>query len=341
MLVEPVQFEEIQYYSDAVALERSWSELWERCPHATVFQSPEWLLATWRHLAGRGQRLWLVSARVNGNLVGLFPLCSTRANCIGLQGEAVSDYLDILVDPLAPQDIVRDWLEYLSDAGQADSLCFAQLPHNSPLLAAEPPFEWMIAIDEQDVCPYVPLPQPGAKLEAVLPRGFCKRIEQSRRAAAREFRIAVNEAAPDEAGDYLRRLFQLHTRRWNALRNPGVLADSAIRTFHTEVAPRLMAKGRLWLLELRFDGVAVASLMALCGHGRVLYYIGGFSPEYSRFSPGRLLIASLFERALARGCTEVDFLRGVEPYKYDWGATNRSSYRMVLEPVEGQVCIAV
>jgi CelD/BcsL family acetyltransferase involved in cellulose biosynthesis len=92
-----------------------------------------------------------------------------------------------------------------------------------------------------------------------------------------------------------------------------------------------MARRRLRLLELRFDGRPAASLYLLCAPGRIAYYIGGFEPAWARFSPGRLLLLHLFEDALQKGVTEIDFLRGVEGYKYDWGAQNRSTHRVTIE----------
>ena len=35
-----------------------------------------------------------------------------------------------------------------------------------------------------------------------------------------------------------------------------------------------------------------------------------------------------------RGEKRFDFLRGDEPYKYEWGATDQLLYRLVIEPRE-------
>ena len=56
--------------SDARDLEElrvQWLELWRRCPHATPFQSPDWLLPWWRNLgAGAAQIPFFGRARAQG-----------------------------------------------------------------------------------------------------------------------------------------------------------------------------------------------------------------------------------------------------------------------------------
>jgi CelD/BcsL family acetyltransferase involved in cellulose biosynthesis len=55
---------------------------------------------------------------------------------------------------------------------------------------------------------------------------------------------------------------------------------------------------------------------------RTLYaYQGGIDPQRLRESPGRIIMTATIKRAIERGFTEIDFLRGDEPYKATWRAT--------------------
>ena len=57
-----------------------------------------------------------------------------------------------------------------------------------------------------------------------------------------------------------------------------------------------------------------------------LYYNAGVDPDARDLSPGVLMVAEYVRRALAEGVRRLDFLRGDEPYKYEWGrSTSRSS----------------
>jgi Acetyltransferase (GNAT) domain len=55
----------------------------------------------------------------------------------------------------------------------------------------------------------------------------------------------------------------------------------------------------------------------------IVIYLTGFDPALAQLSPGRLLVARALERAGDDGAFELDFLRGREPYKYEWGAVDR------------------
>ncbi|WP_438035696.1 GNAT family N-acetyltransferase [Sorangium sp. So ce204] len=46
--------------------------------------------------------------------------------------------------------------------------------------------------------------------------------------------------------------------------------------------------------------------------------------------PGVVMLASAIEHAAREGARTVDFLRGREPYKYDWGAVDRWTFRRRL-----------
>ena len=87
----------------ADALERirpEWAALWARCPAATPFQSPEWLIPWWRHV-GQGE-LWTLVVRSSGRLVGLVPLYIYSGSSVREVfpiGIATTDYLDALFEP--------------------------------------------------------------------------------------------------------------------------------------------------------------------------------------------------------------------------------------------------
>ena len=53
-------------------------------------------------------------------------------------------------------------------------------------------------------------------------------------------------------------------------------------------------------------------------------YNAGMDPEAREVSPGVTGTALYFENRLAAGRRRFDFLRGNEPYKYEWGAGRRA-----------------
>jgi CelD/BcsL family acetyltransferase involved in cellulose biosynthesis len=159
-----------------------------------------------------------------------------------------------------------------------------------------------------------------------------KHLARARRRAQRLGGLKVVAASTEELGPLLDTIYRLHAARWRPRGVAGVLAEPAIRSLHRAALGPLHARGLVRLLELRLAGRPIASLLAFVRGRRWLCYISGFDPELAALSPGHLLLAELIERALAEGAEEVDLLRGVEPYKYDWGARDRVSQRLTLPP---------
>jgi CelD/BcsL family acetyltransferase involved in cellulose biosynthesis len=62
----------------------------------------------------------------------------------------------------------------------------------------------------------------------------------------------------------------------------------------------------------------------------ILYYNAGIDPAYRTLSPGVRMVEGLVRRALETGRTRLDFLRGDEGYKYEWGATDEPIQRLLV-----------
>jgi CelD/BcsL family acetyltransferase involved in cellulose biosynthesis len=61
-----------------------------------------------------------------------------------------------------------------------------------------------------------------------------------------------------------------------------------------------------------------------------MYYNAGVDPDARDLSPGVVMVARYVERALAGGKRRIDFLRGDEPYKYEWGAVDEPIQRLLV-----------
>jgi CelD/BcsL family acetyltransferase involved in cellulose biosynthesis len=101
-----------------------------------------------------------------------------------------------------------------------------------------------------------------------------------------------------------------------------------VRDFHREVASQLLEREILDLYRLDLNGRAVALLYCFAEKGRGYYYLGGFDPEYARYSVGTVLTAYAIQQSIARGHAVFDFLRGNEAYKYRWNVQEKRNYRV-------------
>jgi CelD/BcsL family acetyltransferase involved in cellulose biosynthesis len=328
-VLTPLEVEVVTSRRGLEALQGEWRWLWARCPEATTFQRPEWLLPWYRHFGPyfSPRPPWVVTLRSEGRLVGLAPLAIREENgarVVRLLGEGISDYLDVLMDPeLAPHG-VRALFGWLARGGEHwDTCVFEQLREDSPLLRTPVPPGWGERTEVQEVCPQTPLPWTvGGRLAS--------NLRQARRRLERLGPVRVEEADAGNLEAMLDTLVQLHGAHWRRRGEPGVLEDVSLQSFHREAAHGLLTARALRLYVLRVAERPVAAFYGFRDGTHVRYYLGGFDPDFERYSVGSLVVAHAFEEAVRAETTLFDFLRGREPYKYTWGAKDTLNHRRSL-----------
>jgi CelD/BcsL family acetyltransferase involved in cellulose biosynthesis len=307
-------------------LRNDWHQLLDRCPWATPFQSPDWLLPWWRAI-GRGE-LCVTTLRRGGRLVGLAPLfiyCGPDGRRrLAMLGAGVSDYEDVLLEPELADAGAALLLQHIAEErSRWDAGEFFELRAASPLLAAPWPRELSVDRYPSSSCTVLPLPRAADALPGSLSWRFRRRLRNARnrltRAGDAQFVTADEESLPELLGALVR----LHTLRWEERGEPGVLSDPRLRRFHEAAAAGLLRRGRLRLHALRLRGAPVAVLYGFAHRDRVCMYLSGLDPATDFCSPGVLILHYAIEQAIEEGAREFDMLRGTESYKYDWSAESR------------------
>ncbi|HET8654663.1 MAG TPA: GNAT family N-acetyltransferase [Longimicrobiaceae bacterium] len=310
-------------------LEWEWWKLWADAPNASVFQSPAWLIPWWRHFGGEGLRT--LAFRHDGRLVGVAPLfLHTRPDDgvrqLTLVGNGISDQLDVLMRPSSEAGVLDALVGSLSAADDWDFCDLRDLPPGSVLRRAA---RCLALVEEPDEpCPVLRLSGSPERLEGIVPPALLRKLRYARRRAEREGEVSVVSAATEDVEREIDVLFRLHAARWSERGQEGVVSAARVEAFHREVAPLLARAGMLRLYTLRLDGRAAAALYGFHAHRRTSYYLGGFDPALKILSPGSLVLLHAVEAAVREGALEFDFLRGRERYKYDWGAEDRTHFRL-------------
>lgn len=321
--------DEITSLAQLETLAPEWQQLWERCPRATPFQTPAWLLAWWRHL-GHG-RLWSLAYRREGRLAALAPLFvyTDADGCRRLLflGTSISDYLDLLADPAGEADACQVIWDYLRQrSGEWDLVDWQELSECSTGRRHAPAEAVLEPCAE---CPVVALPSTAEAFLDGLPSGLRRNVRRYREQLERTGTITFETAG--DCSVLLAEFFRLHAERWAVSGEGGMVADGRMRRFHDDAARGLAACGLLRLHALRLNGEVAAVVYSFLAKGRAYSYLGGFSPDLAKFSPGTLILRYSMEQSILEGASEWDFLRGREPYKYQWGAVDRINVRCVCQ----------
>lgn len=199
------------------------------------------------------------------------------------------------------------------------------------LSLAAPGAGWDVHVEHEDVCPVATLPA-GADLDgflATLGKKERHEIRRKLRRAEAAGHIALDPSS-DPHGD-LDAFVDLHQRRWGADGLfPPTEGGAMSRQFFARLFELSGADGGLDLRFLTVDGRRIAAAVGFEAGDTVYFYNAGVDPDARDLSPGVVMVAMYLRDALERGKRRLDFLRGDEAYKYEWGAVDEHIQRTLV-----------
>jgi CelD/BcsL family acetyltransferase involved in cellulose biosynthesis len=322
---------------------------WDRLAGDCTFRTWTWLNTWWRHYGGdgdaagpaerrRGRELHVLLAFEQDALVGVLPTYVVRTLAHGAtlrllgDGEVCSDHLGLLALADRGREVGEAVASHLADDCRWDAIDFPAIDEADIPTAAL--FAGLDAA-ECDVThipdhPYwaIDLPADWEEFLALQSKSHRKQLRQAERRVLEGGRAEwrpVTDAADFQAA--WNTLVDLHQRRRKSLGEPGCFASPTWAAFHHDVAPQLLAEGRLRLSWLELDGAPAAAEYHVAGANTTFAYQGGVDPTRLDEEPGRLSNIRTIQQAIAEGHTRFDFLRGDEPYKAHWRATPHQTWR--------------
>lgn len=310
------------------ALRDEWRLLWNRSPSATPFQSPDWLIPWWDIFAPGELRV--VTVHQNEELVGLAPMYHEAATARLLPiGLSLSDYQDILIDPAHTDVAVEAIASAIGSMPDVERCEFDELPAGGLALRLAPR-GWSERLATGTACPIVHLPDSVRKLADCISPSRLRHLRTARRRVARLGDSAIIVGDKDNAVALLGELARLHGLRWQSEGQSGVFADPRVEAFHAAALPGLVEQGIARLYALTIGQSVAGVYYGLHHRDRAYAYIGGYDPDFAFESPGSVLLGHAIEEAIREGASVLDFLRGSEDYKYEWGAEDHFNVRLTL-----------
>ena len=192
---------------------------------------------------------------------------------------------------------------------------------------------WQVTREAEDVCPVVSAPSADwDEYLATLGKKDRHEIRRKWRRAEAAGPISVEVARP--AQDGLGQFIELHQARFGdeGLFKPTE-GGARSRRFVERLAQLEAAEedgGQLRLAQVRVGERLIFTALVFEASDSCFLYNAGMDPSARELSPGVVGTAAYIRDCLARGIRRFDFLRGDEPYKYEWGARDEVIERLLV-----------
>jgi Acetyltransferase (GNAT) domain len=195
---------------------------------------------------------------------------------------------------------------------------------------------WTVELEQEDVCPVLDLRNAAADWDTYLGALDKKARHEIRRKlrraeAAGQVRYEASDLGPNAVEEFIR----LHQARWGEEGLfPATEGGERSREFLHRLAQLEAAEGAGAQMQIGAVSVGDQVIFATLGFddGTTTYfYNAGMDPTARDLSPGVTGTAEYIRNRLEAGRATFDFLRGNEPYKYEWGARDKPLMRLIVQ----------
>jgi CelD/BcsL family acetyltransferase involved in cellulose biosynthesis len=298
-----------------------WDTVYAADPHATIFVSWAWLRG-WLEVTPYD---WLVLAVRPDNtspFVAFFALSHNHAaHRLQMAGDPWADYTGFVCLPECEEEAIAAFARFVQQQLKWDTFRMRDVfdPRVGLFLKSFSPSKFDVQRVEGIVCPFLTLPDTW---EQYLQNFLSSSTRQSLRRKIRRIErhngfqeTQVHTSNLDHQIEAFLTLFQL---RW------GTKPEHILDRYRT-IFRRCFENDSLWLTVFWDGTVPIAGMAAFVDRQRRTfnYYISGWSDEFSKLSPGQVIVAHSLRYAIENDFRVYDFLRGDEPYKYSFGAKKR------------------
>jgi len=244
---------------------------------------------------------------------------------IHMGGDPGSDYNGLVCLPAHEEAVVSALVDYFSRRLPWDRLIWKEINDHrvSKVMQSLPSSSAEVFPRQGTCCPYTPLPATWEDFQQqCLSYETRKSLRKKMRLCEDECRVTfMDESNIDQHVDALVSLARNRTRK--------KMDDNVGRS---DRIFKWAAKGGIASVLLIWHGeTPIAGMGAFLDRkaNSYCFYLTGYNEKFGQYSPGRVVNALAIKHAIELGCTTLDFLRGDEPYKFQFGAQRRYTTHIV------------
>jgi len=314
-------------------LRPAWERAFDRDPVAPIFQN-WWWQRGWREVTPYPYAVLTVTPAGTSEPVAFLPI-SIRGSAnmlrvdhvreIHMGGDPGTDYNGLVCDPAHEETVIAALVDHFSRRESWDRLMWKEI--NEPRLLAVSerlPSEVADVFPRQGTCcPYTPLPATWeAFQQECLSYETRKSLRKKLRLCEEECRVTLMDSS--NANEHIDALVTLAKNRTRDDMDDNVHRCDRIFEWAQK-------GGIASILLIWHEQTPIAGMGAFIDKkaNSYCFYLTGYNENFGNYSPGRVVNALAIKHAIELGCTTLDFLRGDEPYKFQFGAQRRYTTHVV------------
>lgn len=329
-----MKVEKVTTLSRFMGLKREWNSLLDISDSDCVFLTHEWFSSWWECLS-KDNRLEILLFKENkDDIVGIAPLMTYGRSLRFMGSHEVTDYCDFIYVKENRVEFYRNLLLYLGENYPAKThMEFINIPSSSPtcVLIPEmaPAFGFSSSVTETEVSPVLTVPSTYEDYIKSLKRKNRHEISRKLKRINKLDGFKIKKITePRHLLPAIESFISLHKK--SSPQKQKFWTTEGMSDFFKRIVHRLSKEGWVEMNVLFFEDSMVAALLNFLYGRDVLFYNVAYDLEYASFSPGFYLFHASVVEAIVEGKKRVDFLRGREKYKYDFGAKECKIYTLIL-----------
>jgi CelD/BcsL family acetyltransferase involved in cellulose biosynthesis len=318
-----------------MGLAEEWNAFLNVSGQDLVFLTHEWFSSWWEFLSDNNSLEVLLFKDDQDHMIGIAPLMTDGRSLRFMASQEVTDYCDFIFLQDKKEEFYKSLLRYFrKNYLDQTHMEFINIRSSSPTCVLVPEmaskYGFSHSLRETEVTPVLSIPSTYKDYINGLKRK--NRHELRRKLRRIEGLAGIKIKKITETRHLLPAIegfISLHQKS-----GPEKLAfwtTKGMPDFFRKVVHRFSEKGWVEMDVLFFEDSIISALLSFLYGNEVLFYNVAYDLEYASFSPGFYLFHSSIVEAISRGKSRVDFLRGREKYKYDFGAKECKIYSLILK----------
>ncbi len=312
-----------------------WNSLLDASGSHCVFLTHEWFRSWWECLSGKNNLEILLFKDKKDLLLGAAPMMTDGQNLRFMASHEVTDYCDFLYLPDYKEEFFRSLLDYFcANYPEKTKLEFINIRSSSAtcdlILEMASEYGFSHSLRETEVAPVLSVPSTYKDYMSSLSRKNRHEIRRKLKRLERLERIRVKKITETRHLLHAVESF-IALHKQSSPQKQAFWTTEGMPEFFKTIVHRFSKKGWVEMNVLFFERSLIAALLNFLHYDEVLFYNVAYDLEYAPFNPGFYLFHASIAEAISQGRKTVDFLRGREKYKYDFGAKGCKIYSLILK----------